>query len=196
VFGALKDVEKSIQKIWDVVISSKRKATFKSPWKEKSIGMNPQEHDKDKTHQALRPTHVVTCFLMRLDTNTPHILIVQRSTRVGSYQSQWAGVSGFVEANVTPDEQAYTEIREETGLQGGQMRMLRRGTVVEHLDPAIERHWYIHPFLFEVLAPDAIHTDWEAVEMRWILPSELSNYETVPKLLEVYNSAINGEEVT
>jgi ADP-ribose pyrophosphatase YjhB (NUDIX family) len=100
-----------------------------------------------------------------------------------------------VEPNVTPDEQAYTEIREETGLQRDQVRMLRRGAIVEHVDPELGRHFYIHPFLFDVLTPDAIHTDWEATEMRWIEPSEIRNYETVPKLWEVYESAINGEKV-
>ena len=157
--------------------------------------MNFQQHDTDKTQQPLRPTHVVTSFLMRSDTGEPRILIVQRSQRVGSYHGQWAGISGFVESGITPDEQAYTEIREETGLQRDQVRMLRRGTVVEHLDPALGRHFYIHPFLFEVLTPDAIHTDWEATEMRWIAPGELKNYETVPKLPEVYDSAVNGEKV-
>ena len=132
--------------------------------------MNQQEHDKDKAHASLRPTHVVTCFLMRLEPGTPRILIVQRSARVGSYQGQWAGISGFVEANTTPDEQAYTEIREETGLQRDQVRMLKRGAIVEHLDPSIGRHWYIHPFLFEALTPEAIATDWEAHALRWISP--------------------------
>jgi len=154
---------------------------------------NPQQHNTDQ--QALRPTHVVTCFLMRVDTAEPRMLIVQRSQRVGSYHGQWAGVSGFLEANTTPDEQAYTEIREETSLQREQVQMLRRGAIVEHLDPALRRHFYIHPFLFQVNTPDAIRIDWEANEMRWIAPSELPNYETVPKLLEVYTSAINGEEV-
>jgi 8-oxo-dGTP diphosphatase len=153
--------------------------------------MNTQH--SDTVQQSLRPTHVVTCFLRRTDTGEARILIVQRSQRVGSYHGQWAGISGFVEPGVTPDEQAYTEIREETSLQREQVRMLRRGAVVEHLDPALNRHFYIHPFLFEVLTPETIHTDWEAVEMRWILPSELSNYETVPKLQEVYASALNGE---
>ena len=157
--------------------------------------MNSQQHDIDKTQQPLRPTHVVTSFLMRSDTGEPRILIVQRSQRVGSYHGQWAGISGFVEPGITPDEQAYTEIREETGLQRDQVRMLRRGTVVEHLDPALGRHFYIHPFLFEALTPDAIHTDWEATAMRWIAPGELKNYETVPKLPEVYDSAVNGEKV-
>src|SRR5437660_5346866 len=157
----------------------------------KSLVMNSQQHDIDKTQQPLRPTHVVTSFLMRSDTGEPRILIVQRSERVGSYHGQWAGISGFVEPNVTPDEQAYTEIREETGLQRDQVRMIRRGTVVEHIDAALGRHFYIHPFLFDVLTPDAIQTDWEATEMRWIIPTQLRDYETVPKLWEVYESATN-----
>ena len=74
------------------------------------------EHN-DHAQEGVRPTHVVTCFLLRQDTAEPRMLIVQRSQRVGSYHGQWAGVSGFVETGITPDEQAYTEIREETGLE-------------------------------------------------------------------------------
>jgi 8-oxo-dGTP diphosphatase len=147
------------------------------------------------SQSSLRPTHVVTCFLQRNDKRDVLILIVRRSERVGSYHGHWAGISGFVEPNVTPDEQAYTEILEETGLQREQVRMIRRGAIVEHSEPALNRHFYIHPFLFDVLTPDAIQTDWEAAEMRWILPAELRDYKTVPKLLEVYESAINGEKV-
>ena len=149
----------------------------------------------DHATQPLRVTPVVSCFLMRFDQNEPRLLIVQRSQRVGSYQGRWAAVSGFIEQSVTPEEQAYTEIREETNLQRDQVRLLRRGAVVEYSDTAIGRHWLIHPFLFEVLTPDAIRTDWEAQQMRWIHPSELSNYETVPLLPEAYASAENGEKV-
>src|SRR6266699_3221576 len=145
------------------------------------------------SQQELRQTHVVSCFLLRTDMDQPRILIVRRSQRVGSYNARWAGISGFLETGVTPDEQAYTEIREETGLQREQVRMLKRGSVVEHEDAEIARHWYIHPFLFEALTPDAITLDWEATEMRWINPSELQHYETVPKLEEAYLSAVNGE---
>lgn len=151
------------------------------------------------THNTdtLRPTHVVTCFLQRSDEKNVRILLVQRSQRVGSYHAHWAGISGFVEPDVTPDEQAYTEIREETSLQREQVHMLKRGSIVEYADadPAVNRHFYVHPFLFEVLTPDAIQTDWEAVDMRWITPNELEKYETVPRLLEAYQSALHGEEV-
>ena len=153
--------------------------------------------DEAGTHSQgqLRPTHVVSCFLLRNDMDQPRLLIVQRSGRVGSYNARWAGISGFLETGVTPEEQAFTEIREETGLQGEQVRMLKRGEVIEYEDASIERHWYIHPFLFEVYAPEAITLDWEAVEMRWIMPSEMHNFPTVPKLEEAYKSAADGEVV-
>jgi 8-oxo-dGTP diphosphatase len=154
--------------------------------------MGKQPPDTAADRQGLRPTHVVTNFLKRTDMPEPRILIVQRSQRVGTYHAQWAGISGFVEPNTTPEEQAYTEIREETGLRREQVRLLKRGAVVELVDPSVGRHWYIHPFLFEVQEPDAIHIDWEATQMRWIAPSELASYTTVPKLLEAYDSAEHG----
>ena len=142
--------------------------------------------------ESLRPTHVVTCFLERADEQSPRILIVKRSQR---YHGSWAGISGFVEPNVTPDEQAYVEIGEETALLPEQVRMLRRGEVVEYRDESLGRHFYVHPFLFRVFAPEHIKTDWEASEMRWIQPSELLPYETVPKSPEAFASATNGEIV-
>jgi 8-oxo-dGTP diphosphatase len=156
--------------------------------------------NSQKLPEKLRPTHVVTCILLRTDQQETRMLLLRRSQKVGSYRGCWAGVSGFVEPNVSPDEQAYTEIREETGLQRDQVRLLRRGAVVEHIDAELGRHFSIHPFLFEVLTPDAIHIDWEATEMQWVLQSRLdvseqSALKTVPKLQEVYESALHGEVV-
>jgi 8-oxo-dGTP diphosphatase len=145
--------------------------------------------------KIVKDTHVITCIIFRKDMSKERMLLVQRSHKVGSYNEQWAGISGFVEPHVSPDEQAYTEIREETSLQRDQVRMLRRGKVVEHIDEALGRHFYIHPFLFEALTPESIQTDWEALNMRWIDPEDLSTYPTVPKLKEVYESAISGEVV-
>ncbi len=141
----------------------------------------------------MRVTPVVSCFLLRMDGPEPRLCLVRRSQRVGSYNARWAGISGFIEEDVSPEEQAYTEISEETGLQGVQVRLLRRGVVIEHVDEELGRHWLIHPFLVEVLEPEAIKLDWEAEEMRWIAPGELGKYETVPKLQEAYLSAQQGE---
>jgi 8-oxo-dGTP diphosphatase len=161
--------------------------------------MNAEQPEHEKTQlppeAPIRDTHVVTCFLLRTDTINSQLLLVQRSSRVGSYHAHWAGISGFVEPEVTPEEQAYTEIREETGLQRNQVRLVRRGAIVEHVDAALRRHFFVHPFLFEVSDPGAIKTDWEAADMRWIDPTTLRSYETVPKLPEAFESALNGEEV-
>jgi ADP-ribose pyrophosphatase YjhB (NUDIX family) len=112
---------------------------------------------------------------------------------VGSYRARWAGISGFLEEGVSPEEQAYTEIFEETGLRRQQVRLLKRGKVVEHLDEDLGRRWLVHPFLVEVLAPEAITLDWEAQDIRWIAPAELASYETVPQLHEAFLSAEQGE---
>lgn len=150
------------------------------------------ELDQEKVQSTPRPTPVVTNFLLRTDGSAPRLLLVRRSGRVGSYNARWAGISGFIEQGVSSEEQAYTELREETGLQPPQVRLLKRGEVVEYVDEGLNRRWLVHPFLAEVLAPEAIKLDWEAVEMRWIAPEELDNYQTVPKLHEAFVSASQG----
>ena len=144
---------------------------------------------------VVRPTPVVTGFLLRLDGPEPRLCLVRRSQQVGSYHARWAGISGFLEPGVSPEEQLYTEIREETGLKRDQVRLLTRGKVVEHLDEALGRNFLVHPFLVEVLTPDALTLDWEAEEVRWIVPTDLAAYETVPKLREAFLSAEQGESV-
>jgi len=151
------------------------------------------ESNREKVQSSPRPTPVVTNFLLRTDGPETRLLVVRRSGRVGSYNTRWAGISGFIEQGVSPEEQACTEIREETGLQRSQVRFLKRGAVVEHIDQEVGRHWLVHPFLVEVLEPEAIKLDWEAEEMRWIAPAELGSYETVPKLQEAFRSASDGE---
>lgn len=151
------------------------------------------ESDQEKVQPSLRVTPVVTNFLLRMDGPTPRLCLVRRSQRVGSYNARWAGISGFIEAGVSPEEQAYTEIREETGLQKSQVRLLKRGAVVEHIDEQLGRRWLVHPFLVQALEPEAIKLDWEAEEMRWVAPADLASYETVPKLLEAWHSAEQGE---
>jgi ADP-ribose pyrophosphatase YjhB (NUDIX family) len=153
------------------------------------------EQFAETMQSPLRITPVVTCFLMRTDAPQPLLALVRRSQRVGSYHAHWAGISGFIEAGVSPEEQAYTEILEETGLQHDQVRFLKRGQVVEHQDVALNRHWLVHPFLVEVLDPDAMKLDWEASEMRWIDPADLASFETVPKLQEAYQAALAGDDI-
>ena len=134
----------------------------------------------------LQEKQVVTCFL----ESENKILILRRSERVGTYQGRWAGVSGYIET--TADEQALTEIREETNLSGEDLELVKKGKPLSVEDEKLGVKWVIHPYLFPIKNREKVKIDWEHKETRWIDPKDIDNYETVPKLKEtlarVYNS--------
>jgi PncC family amidohydrolase len=132
----------------------------------------------------LEERHVVTCFLEQGGL----ILILRRSGKVGTYKRDWAGVSGYLET--APLEQAYTEIREETGLFNNNIRLVKQGRPLEVIDQSISRKWVVHPFLFHVLDPLKIMIDWEHTEFKWIKPGELKTFNTVPGLDRALNSVL------
>ncbi|MFQ5934962.1 MAG: NUDIX domain-containing protein [Acidiferrobacterales bacterium] len=132
---------------------------------------------------AVRETrHVVTSFL----EHKGKILLVRRSQAVRTHQGLWAGISGYLEH--PPLEQALIEIQEETGLNKEDVELRREGQSVDVPDPEHNIRWVVHPFLFHVKRPDTIRLDWENIEMRWILPAELGNYDTVPGLKDALAS--------
>lgn len=120
--------------------------------------------------------HVVTCFL----EHNGLILILRRSDKVGTYKKSWAGISGYIETN--PLEQAFTELNEETRLSKRDVRLVRTGEPIDIFDPGLHRKWVVHPFLFQIKDPGKIKTDWEHIEHRWIQPSAITSYKTVPGL--------------
>ncbi len=127
---------------------------------------------------SLPDRSVVTCFL----ESESKILLLRRSERVGSYQGRWAGVSGYIEK--PPDEQALTEIEEETGLSGKEVTFIKRGKFLTVDDEATGVRWIVHPYLFHIEERDKISIDWEHQEFRWVDPKEINAYQVVPGLKE------------
>jgi 8-oxo-dGTP diphosphatase len=142
------------------------------------------------------PTHVVTNFLLRRDRGQDELLLVRRSDRVRTYRGHWAGVSGYLEPGVTPEQQAYTELREETTLAPEHVRLLAAGQPLPVHDPAAGLEWVVHPFLFLVLAPERIRTDWEARDSAWVAPEEVRTRPTVPGLAEALARVYQPPEST
>lgn len=126
----------------------------------------------------LQEKRVVTCFL----ESGNEILILRRSERVGSYQGRWAGVSGYIET--TADEQALTEIKEETSLSPEDVELTRKGKPLPVEDKGLGVRWVVHPYLFHIKDRNKIKIDWEHKEARWIKPQDITGFETVPKLKE------------
>jgi 8-oxo-dGTP diphosphatase len=130
------------------------------------------------------PTSVVTSFLLQDGPGGPEILLVRRSQRVRTYQGAWAGISGYLEAGVTPLEQAYTELREELGLDSNAVQLVRSGSPLPVEDESEHLGWLVYPFLFNLEDKRALRLDWEAVDMHWVRPTDLGTYSTVPRLAE------------
>jgi ADP-ribose pyrophosphatase YjhB (NUDIX family) len=126
----------------------------------------------------LQEKRVVTCFL----ESENEILILRRSEQVGSYQGRWAGVSGYVETSA--DEQALIEIEEETSLSPEEVELTRRGKALAVEDKKLGVRWVVHPYLFHIEDRNKIKIDWEHKETRWIVPEDITKFETVPKLKE------------
>ena len=131
---------------------------------------------------------VVTVFL----THHSKVLVLKRSSKVGTYKGRWAGVSGYLESEDSLD-QAYTEMAEEVGLSRNDVTLIRVGEFLEVVDEAQKRCWRVHPFLFRVDEPDKIRLDWENTEMRWIRPDELVGLETVPALKETLERVLKDD---
>jgi predicted aconitase with swiveling domain/ADP-ribose pyrophosphatase YjhB (NUDIX family) len=131
----------------------------------------------------LEETHVVTSFV----ENEGEILVLKRSELVGTFQLLWAGCSGYLEEGEKPLERAIKEIEEEVGLRN--LELVVEGGLVSSRDE--ERVWVIHPYLFRSSSRD-ITIDWEHTDYRWINPSQLPEFETVPRLSRTLDSVVHG----
>lgn len=132
--------------------------------------------------RALNYRQVVTSFIQS-DENK--ILLLQRSSKVGTNRGKWGAVSGYLEANETPFSRAQIEIQEEASLQPNEIELTRSGTPLRAFDEENRIVWIVHPYLFTT-HNDVIIIDWEHTNYKWIDPRELDSYDTVPKLKETF----------
>jgi 8-oxo-dGTP pyrophosphatase MutT (NUDIX family) len=102
----------------------------------------------------------------------------------------WSGVSGIIEGNEDPLYRAKKEILEETSIPDSQITLVRSGPQIRIDSPQYVNHeWLIFPFLFSVKEP-RIRLNWENSEFRWVTPSELIKFQTVPSLERVLASLL------
>ena len=134
----------------------------------------------------MKSTKIVTSFL----TWDGQYLILKRSDKVRTMKELWAGVSGIIEGNEEPFYRAKREILEETNISEKQITLVKAGTEIRTDSPQYDNHeWLIYPFLFSVKEPK-IKLNWENSEYRWITPSEITKFQTVPSLERVLTSLL------
>jgi 8-oxo-dGTP diphosphatase len=125
------------------------------------------------------------------------ILLLKRSTLVGTYRGLWGGVAGYVEELEDPYETAIKEIREEVGIDLSSLELVKKGEPIEFSDTYDGRRydWIVYPFLFHVEAKELVQVDWEHEEYQWVSLSELKKFDTVPQFEEVVLQLLGTNEI-
>ena len=136
---------------------------------------------------------VVTCLL----EHDGKILLLKRSNLVGTYRELWGGVAGYVEELEDPYDTAVKEIRQEAGIGLDALELVRKGEPIEFSDTYDGRRydWIVYPFLFHIGSKELVRVDWEHEEYRWVSPSELKKFDTVPGLDEVVAQLLGATDI-
>lgn len=109
--------------------------------------------------------------------------LFKRSRLVTGDAGRWHCVTGYLPAGTDPLEHARVELVEETGLDGDDIVLVRRGDGLVlpcRRGPA----WQVFPFLFRA-ARSGLALNWEHDEYRWVRPAEVDGLETVSWLPDV-----------
>ena len=125
--------------------------------------------------------HVVTSIVR----SKGRILLLRRSSKVGSYRGQWAGVSGYIEHDEPDENAARREMAEEVGLEVA--KLVRR--IQPEMFRDVDIVWCVHPFLFEAKDPK-VRIDWEHQSYEWVSPKDVAAYPTVPGLQQVISKLL------
>lgn len=135
----------------------------------------------------MHSTSIVTSFII----NDQKILLLKRSNQVKSMKCLWAGVSGIIErCDETPLSRAKIEIFEEVGIKEEELKLLKSIQQLRIISPQYKNHeWNIFPFLFSTKNME-IKLNWENSEFKWIKPTEIINYKTVPDLEKILSNLL------
>lgn len=107
------------------------------------------------------------------------ICLARRSQAVATGQGLWSVVTGYVEPEVDPVAQVWTEVEEELGLRWPAVRLRRRLDPVPLASPTSGKEFLVYPFLFECDSPDGLSLNWEHDGFEWVDPARLESADCV-----------------
>lgn len=128
---------------------------------------------------------VATSFLVR----NKQYLLLKRSNLVSTMQGKWSAVSGTINEGEPPLERAYTEILEETRIERKHLRLLNEAPPMDVYSSEHKSALQVYGFAFEC-ATDKVCLNWENVEYRWVLRSEIGLLDTVLRLGDILDALI------
>ncbi|GEM_PF-2875652 len=135
----------------------------------------------------MQERRVVTLFLER----GGKIALFRRSNLVATYAGKYGAISGAIEDNVSPLEQAKRELLEETGLLES-VTFLGEGEPIRVEAPEYDAIFVVHPFLVHMEFGE-IKLNFEHDQVVWATPAELRSMDTVPELSRTFDAVASRE---
>ncbi|OGD30784.1 hypothetical protein A2W60_02915 [Candidatus Azambacteria bacterium RIFCSPHIGHO2_02_46_12] len=133
----------------------------------------PKDGQIDYTNIRYAP--VINCVVRHNDK----ILIVQRNPKMRLYPNLWNGISGFLDDGRSIEQKAKDELREELGIEAGDIVSIQHGQVFDKEEEKYGKTWIVHPILVDVKM-DKIKLDWEAQNYKWIKVEDAKNFDLLP----------------
>lgn len=138
----------------------------------------PKFEDGRINYREAKKAPVITCFIKFNDK----ILLLKRSDKVATYKGKWNAVAGYIDENKPLSEKIMEELKEEIGIEKDNIKDIIFGKPFNLHDDKIDTTWIVHPSLAELNSLPKIKLDFEHIDLVWINPSEMGNYDTVPNL--------------
>jgi len=133
---------------------------------------------------------VVTCFVQF----EGQLLLLRRSQMVRTYRGKWCTVAGYLDELKTVRQKALCELEEELNVPDQAVADFSQGTAYEFDDADSGKTWIVHPVLVRLVQQPLVSLDWEHTEFKWIDPSKIGDYDTVPMLERSLRAAMGGYE--
>lgn len=109
--------------------------------------------------------------------------LFKRSTKVTFDKSLWHCITGYLELDQTPAQQALVELKEETGLLLTDLDQFEAGPIIE-LQDSFGRPWTVYTFCGET-KKRRLSLNWEHEKYRWVSPRTVPRYIQVSWLKDV-----------
>jgi ribose 1,5-bisphosphate isomerase len=107
------------------------------------------------------------------------ICLARRSQRVATSRGRWSVITGYLEPDVEPRAQAWTEVAEELGLKTPTLMLVRQLPPVALASPSSMKEFLVHPFLFECAPDDEVILNWENDAVAWVDPRRLAEADVI-----------------
>ena len=122
-----------------------------------------------------------------------HLCVARRSQRVGTSRGLWSVVTGYLEPEVDPLTQAWTELDEELSLRPPTVHLVGRLDPLPLSSPASGKQFLVYPFLFECDESEPLVLNWEHDEARWTDLSQLAGLDCVRWQLPLIQTLLDAQ---